>query len=78
MPVVAHIEGRVHETKPTTGSCNAPMNNTESRISLLVIQEMPKIAPKYCSLRNSETFRLKQCYKRLKVDCLITIAEQLN
>lgn len=63
---MAHTDGGVHETKPRMGSCNAAMNNTESRISLLVIQEMSKIARKYHSLRNSETFCLRQCYKRLK------------
>lgn len=37
---MAHIDSRVHETKPRMGSCNAAVNNTESKISLLVIQEM--------------------------------------
>lgn len=38
---MAHIDSRVHETKPRIGSCNAAVNNTESTSSLLVIQEMP-------------------------------------
>lgn len=66
MPVVAHIDGRVHEIKPRMGSCNAAINNTEIRVSQLVIQRMSSIARKHQSLRNSETFCLRQCYKRLK------------
>lgn len=63
---MAHIDSGVHKTKPSMGSCDAAMSNAESRISLLVIQEMSKIARKYHSLRDSETFCLRQCYKRLK------------
>lgn len=59
MPVMPHIDSRVYETKPRMGSCNAAVNNTESRISLLVIQEMSNNCQKIPQSQEQSNFLSK-------------------
>lgn len=63
---MAHIDGQVHETKSRMGSCKAAMNNTESRVSLLVIQAMSKIARKSHRFCVSGTVKLSVYGSALK------------
>lgn len=56
---MAYIDSRVHETKPRMGSCNAAVSNTESRISLLVIQEMPNNCQKVPQSQEQSNFLSK-------------------
>lgn len=59
VPVMAHIDSRVHETKPRMGSCNAALNNTENRLSLLVIQEMSNNCQKVPQSQEQSNFLSK-------------------